>query len=102
MYYMRALRSDKVERRATVASDNSAKIILMITDNEPALFWDSAYAIAVALIEQYPDVDPANVGLNELALMIEALSGFRDDPALANEQILLDVQFAWYEEKTPS
>ena len=74
----------------------------MISDNEPALFWDSAYAIALALIDHYPDVDPENVGLNELALMVEALPGFRDDPLLANERILLDVQFAWYEEKTPS
>jgi FeS assembly protein IscX len=102
MYYRRALRSEKVERLALVASDNSAKISLMISDNEPTLFWDSAYAIALALIDHYPDVEPENVGLNELALLVETLPGFRDDPLLANERILLDVQFAWYEERTPS
>jgi FeS assembly protein IscX len=37
-----------------------------------------------------------------LAGMVEALPGFRDDPLLANERILLDVQFAWYEERTPT
>ena len=102
MYYRRALQSDKVERLALVASDNSAKISLMISDNEPTLYWDSAYAIALALIEYYPKVEPENVGLNELASMVEELPGFRDDPLLANERILLDVQFAWYEERTPS
>jgi FeS assembly protein IscX len=74
----------------------------MISDDEPTLFWDSAYAIALALIDHYPDVDPEIVGLKELALLVEALPGFRDDPALANERILLDVQIAWYEERTPS
>lgn len=102
MYYRRALRSDKVERLAPIASDSSSRISLMNADNEPALYWDSAYAIAHALIEQYPDVEPESVGLNELALLIEALPGFRDDPGLANERILLDVQFAWYEERLPS
>lgn len=74
----------------------------MVSDNEPALYWDSAYAIALALMEHYPGIDPENVGLNELALLVEALPGFQDDLGLANERILLDVQFAWYEEKSPS
>lgn len=74
----------------------------MISDNEPALYWDSAYAIALALIDHYADVDPEDVGLAELAKMVETLPGFRDDPGLANERILLDVQFAWYEERVPS
>jgi FeS assembly protein IscX len=74
----------------------------MNTDNEPALYWDSAYAIALALIDQYADVDPEDVGLAELAKMVEKLPGFRDDPGLANERILLDVQFAWYEERVLS
>ena len=66
----------------------------------PELFWDSAYAIAMALIDQYPELDPAVVGLNELANLIETLPGFVDDPAYANDRILLDIQIVWFEEKT--
>jgi FeS assembly protein IscX len=102
MYYRRALRSNKVKRFAIAASESSVKINLMISDDEPTLYWDSAYAIALALINHFPEVEPENVGLNELAGMVEALPGFRDDPLLANERILLDVQFAWYEERTPT
>jgi FeS assembly protein IscX len=68
----------------------------------PALYWDSTYAIALALIEHYPDKLPEDVGLNELAELVEALPGFRDDPALVNERILLDIQITWYEEATDS
>ena len=70
----------------------------MISYNRPALYWDSAYAIALALIKFHPEIDPENVGLEELADLIENLPGFADDPALANERILMDVQIAWYEE----
>ena len=102
MYYRQALRSDKVEWLAPVASGSFSRNSLMIEDNEPALYWDSAYAIAHALIDYFPDVDPERVGLDELASLIETLPGFRDDPGLANERILLDVQIAWYEERIPS
>jgi FeS assembly protein IscX len=71
-----------------------------LVDEGPELYWDSTYAIALALIEHYPDTFPEDVGLNELAELVEALPGFRDDPALANERILLDIQVTWYEEAT--
>lgn len=64
------------------------------------LFWDSTYAIALALIEHHPDLDPEDVGLQEMAELIENLPGFSDDPALATERILLDIQIVWYEEIT--
>lgn len=64
------------------------------------LYWDSTYAIALALIEQHPDLDPEDVGLAEMAELIENLSGFSDDPSLATERILLDIQIVWYEEIT--
>ena len=66
--------------------------------NPPELFWDATYAIAMALIKQYPDKSPEDVGLNEMADMIEQLPGFCDDPALATERILMDIQIVWYEE----
>ena len=64
------------------------------------LYWDSTYAIALALIEQHPDLDPEDVGLTEMAELIENLPGFSDDPSLATERILLDIQIVWYEEIT--
>lgn len=67
-------------------------------DNTQELFWDATYAIAMALIDQYPERPPEEVGLNEMAGMIERLPGFVDDPALATERILIDIQIVWYEE----
>ena len=70
----------------------------MYEDYYPSLYWDSAYAIAMALIECHPNLNPTRVGLVELADLVQDLPGFLDDPELANERILLDIQFTWYEE----
>jgi FeS assembly protein IscX len=69
-----------------------------LSDQVIELYWDSTYAIATALIEQHPDCDPEAVGLEEMALMIENLVGFEDDPSQVTEQLLLDIQTVWYEE----
>ena len=65
------------------------------------LYWDAQYAIAMALIQHYPDADPVATGLYELADLIETLPNFADDPALANERILKDIQIIWFEEIAP-
>ena len=62
------------------------------------LFWDSTYAIALTLIDRHPAVRPDDVGLYQLADMIEALPEFADDPALVTERILQDILIVWYEE----
>ena len=59
---------------------------------EPELFWDSTYAIVVALMAHYPTRNPTDVGLEELANMIESLPGFADDPTMVTERILIDIQ----------
>lgn len=64
----------------------------------PELYWDSTYAICMALIEQYPERDVVDIGLAELTELIVSLPGFSDDPNLVTERILLDVQNVWYEE----
>jgi FeS assembly protein IscX len=69
-------------------------------NEEVALYWDLPYAIALALMEHHPQLNPVDVGLYELAELIEALPGFRDDPALVTERFLLDIQSEWYEEAT--
>ncbi len=66
---------------------------------EPELFWDATYAIAMTLLDTFPDLQPENVGVWQLAELIENLPTFMDDPALATERMLLDIQVTWYEEK---
>ncbi len=62
------------------------------------LYWDATYAIAMELIAHYPQLYPEDVGLHEMSELIETLPGFRDDPSLVTERILLDIQIVWYEE----
>lgn len=71
-----------------------------MSDHEPELFWDSTYAIVVALMEHYPAQSPIDVGLEELASWVESLPGFQDDPGLVTEQLLNDILTVWYEEAT--
>lgn len=71
-----------------------------MTDQLPELYWDATYAIAMTLIETHPQRSPENIGLLELATLVESLPGFCDDPALVTERILLDIQTVWYEEAT--
>ncbi len=71
-----------------------------MTEHEPELYWDSTYAIVVALMEHHPQRRPEAVGLEELATLVESLPGFQDDPAPAAEQFLLDILTVWYEEAT--
>lgn len=66
------------------------------------LYWDTTYAIAITLIEHYPHIDPVEVGLLELAHLVETLPDFRDDPELVTERILKDIQITWYEEISSS
>ncbi|WP_420642482.1 Fe-S cluster assembly protein IscX [Candidatus Leptofilum sp.] len=64
------------------------------------LYWESTYAITVALMTHYPARNPEDVGLQELAKLVESLPGFDDDPSMVTERILLDIQTVWYEEAT--
>ena len=73
---------------------------LQMSDDDPELYWDSTYAIALALIDNYPSIKPDQIGLRELWSLIVNLPTFSDDPGLATERILMDVQITWYEEAT--
>ncbi len=68
------------------------------TDALPELYWDATYAIVLSLIERHPEISAENVGLLQLADLIEHLPNFQDDPSLVTERILLDIQNVWYEE----
>jgi FeS assembly protein IscX len=71
-----------------------------LSNHEPELYWDSTYAIVVSLMTHYPDDHPEEVGLKKLTSLVESLPGFMDDPALVNDQFLLDILTVWYEEAT--
>lgn len=70
----------------------------MIPEDVPGLYWDATYAIALALLAHYPDVEPGEIGLHELFRLVTELPDFKDDPGLANERILMDIQITWFEE----
>jgi FeS assembly protein IscX len=72
----------------------------MSNKHAPALFWDSPYAIALALIEHHPELDPELVGLGELETIVKDLPNFMDDSSFVNTRFLLDIQIEWYEEKS--
>ena len=62
------------------------------------LVWDSSYAIALALKERFPTEDLENVSLNMVYEWVLSLSDFDDDPALANDEILMAIYQDWLEE----
>ena len=68
--------------------------------SENPLYWDASYEIVMALMEEYPDIEIENVGMQQLFQMIVDLPNFADDPALVNDGILNDILREWYEEST--
>jgi FeS assembly protein IscX len=60
--------------------------------------WTDAEAIAIALAEKYPDVDPLTLRFTDLRERVLALDGFSDDPKGSNEPKLEAIQMAWHEE----
>lgn len=63
-----------------------------------SLKWIDSLELALALIEQHPDVDPHTLRFTELRDWIMALDEFDDDPTHCNERILEAVQMYWIEE----
>ena len=64
------------------------------------LYWESSYAIVLALMERHPDRDPEQTGLLEMLELIEQLPNFDDDASIVTERILKDIQITWFEEKS--
>lgn len=60
--------------------------------------WDQIDNIALALQEQFPDVDPLTVRFTDLHKWVTELDGFDDDPAKSTEGKLEAIQMAWYDE----
>ena len=60
--------------------------------------WTDVSAIAIALTDAHPDVDPRLVRFTDLHAWVCALPGFADDPARSGEKILEAIQMAWIDE----
>lgn len=60
--------------------------------------WTDITAIAEALYDKYPDVDPAAIRFTDLHNKIIALDEFDDDTSRGGEKVLEAVQQAWIDE----
>ncbi len=60
--------------------------------------WTDIQEIAIALAEQWPDIDPRGVRFTDLYAWVQTLDGFDDDPKRCGEKILEAIQAAWIEE----
>ncbi len=63
------------------------------------LKWTDAQAIAEALYDEQPDLDPVTLRLTELHAMVMALPDFDDDPEKSNEARLEAILSAWLDER---
>ncbi len=70
----------------------------MLSNEGHELYWDATYAIAVSLLDHYPHLEPAHIGLKELARLVTSLPDFADDPSMATERLLQDILITWFEE----
>jgi FeS assembly protein IscX len=60
--------------------------------------WTDTFAIAEALVEAHPDVDPRQVRFTDLRAWVLDLPGFDDAPERCGERILEAIQMAWIDE----
>ncbi len=61
--------------------------------------WNDAEDVAMALYEQYPEIDPLSLRFTDLHRMVMELKEFEGDVADSNEGKLESIQMAWLEER---
>ncbi len=61
--------------------------------------WSDTNDIAIALADEYPNVDPLKLSFEKMHQMIVELDDFDDDPSASNEAILEAILMAWLDEK---
>ncbi len=60
--------------------------------------WTDVQAIAEALYDKYPDVDPAAIRFTDLHNWVVGLEDFDDDRTRGGERVLEAIQAAWIDE----
>ena len=63
------------------------------------LRWSDVQAIAEALYDANPDLDPLTLSFVRLHAMVTALPEFDDDPERSNDAILEAILQAWLDER---
>ncbi|MGE5153359.1 MAG: Fe-S cluster assembly protein IscX [Bdellovibrio bacteriovorus] len=63
------------------------------------LKWTEPRAIALALDDAHPDVDPRYLNLCDLRTWVWVLGDFDDEPEKGDERVLEAIQTAWIEER---
>ena len=66
-----------------------------------SLYWDGAFAIARRLQAAQPHADLGQITINMIYNWVIALPDFKDDPDLANDDLLAAIYQEWYEETHP-
>jgi FeS assembly protein IscX len=62
------------------------------------LYWEDDYAIALALKQAHPTVDPLEVDWVTLHRWVVDLPDFADDQSVTAQYLLENIQREWYEE----
>lgn len=60
--------------------------------------WTDITAIAEALFDKYPDVDPTTIRFTDLHNKVVELEDFDDDQKRGGEKVLEAIQQAWIDE----
>ncbi|MEK6425719.1 Fe-S cluster assembly protein IscX [Burkholderia sp. 22PA0099] len=60
--------------------------------------WTDSRAIAIALADKFPDVDPKTIRFTDLHQWVLDLDGFDDAPDRSGEKILEAIQLLWIDE----
>jgi nitrogen fixation NifU-like protein len=97
-YYQR--QGDEARARELAGENWEPELACPVTEDAAPLYWSEPEAIAEALAQSYPDVTPLDLGIPALFRRILSLPGFSDDPDVATEEMLEQIQMLWYEEAT--
>ncbi len=62
------------------------------------MLWTDSQDIALALLEQYPEMDPKTLRFTDLMQWVLALPEFEDSESHCGERLLEAIQMAWIEE----
>ena len=60
--------------------------------------WTDSNAIAIALFDKYPQIDPRTIRFTDLHQWVCGLDDFDDDRNRSGEKILEAIQLAWIDE----
>lgn len=61
--------------------------------------WTDIYDIAIALNDNFPDVDPRQIRFTDLHNWVVDLPDFNDDHYRGGEKVLEAIQMAWINER---